>query len=233
LEPVLDDFHPDSFLARLDPKVRETLEKLGTKCDYRPRSTLFHQGEPSRHVLLITKGWVKITSNSFGGGEALLAIRGPGDILGELSAVDGKSRSGTAEVLIDLTAHVVEGDRFTRSLTQHPEIAVSLLRHISKNLREADRHRLDYVSSSSSARLAALILKLASEHGVPTATGVVVQLPLSQRELATAAATSREMAARTLRTLRERDIVRTNRQRIVVVRPDVLRSLCRSVSSDT
>ncbi|WP_406074725.1 Crp/Fnr family transcriptional regulator [Micromonospora sp. NBC_01638] len=225
--------HPESFLATLNPEDRGALGRLGTHRVYRPRSTLFHQGEPSRHVILILDGWVKVTSSSRTGDEALLALRGPGDILGELAAVDGRGRSATVHVLLAVNALVIDGERFVGSLTQHPAIALALLRYISRNLRESDRHRLEYVSTSSSARIAARVLELAARHGTDTPDGVVIDLPLSQRELATAAATSREMAARTLRALRERDVLRTSRQRIVVVRPDVLRSLCRSVSSDT
>lgn len=225
--------HPDSFLAALEPDVRRAFLELGAHRVYRPRSILFHQGDPSRHVVLLLDGWVKITSTSRSGEEALLALRGPGDVLGELAAIDGANRSASAQVLLQVSAVVIDDERFVRSLTQYPQVALSLLRHISRNLRESDRHRLEYVSASSSARIAARVLELAARHGVETPDGVVIDLPLSQRELATAAATSREMAARTLRALRERDVLRTSRQRIVVVRPEVLRSLCRSVSSDT
>ena len=77
-----------------------------------------------------------------------------------------------------------------------------------KCLRTAAARRLK--PSSSSSRLASLLLRLAAEHGVPSGDGIVIKLPLTQRELATAAATSREVVARTLRTLRSRDVVRTS-----------------------
>jgi CRP/FNR family transcriptional regulator, cyclic AMP receptor protein len=55
---------------------------------------------------------------------------------------------------------------------------------------------------------------------------------LSQQDLAAAAATSREAVTRVLRTLREREVVRTGRRRLEVLRPEVLRSLARSASLD-
>jgi CRP/FNR family cyclic AMP-dependent transcriptional regulator len=223
---VTDEPHPRSFLAQVDPAGRRTLAQLGTSRDYRPRTALFHQGEPSRHVLVLVDGWVKVTLTSRTGEEALLAIRGPGDIVGDQSAVDGKPRSATVTALTQLTARVIDGERFLDCLSHHPAVALGLLRHLSANLRESDYKRLEYVSASSSSRLAALLLSLVAEHGEPSPEGVVINLPLTQRELATAAATSREVVARTLRTLRARDIVRTRRQAIVVMRPEVLRSLC-------
>jgi CRP/FNR family transcriptional regulator, cyclic AMP receptor protein len=228
-----DEFHPRSFLARLDPAAREHLAELGTLITYRARSTLFHQGEPTRHVLLLLAGWVTVASTSRAGEEALLAIRGPGDILGELSALDGQPRSATLSAITPVRATVVDGDRFRTALLHRPDLALALLQHIAENLRESDRKRLEFVSTNSSGRVATLILRLATDHGLPSDDGVVIPLPLTQRELATAAATSREVVARALRALRERDIVRTQRQRIVVVRPDVLRSLCQNMSGDT
>lgn len=224
--PGGEEPHPRSFLAQVDAAGQRALALLGALREYRPRTTLFHQGEPSRHVVLLVDGWVKVTSTSRTGEEALLAIRGPGDIIGDLSAVDGKPRSATVIALVQLSARVIDGDRFLDCLAHNSAVALALMRHISANLRESDHKRLEYVSTSSSSRLAALLLTLAGEHGVVSEEGLVIQLPLTQKELATAAATSREVVARTLRTLRSRDIVRTRRQRIVVVRPDVLRSLC-------
>jgi CRP-like cAMP-binding protein len=228
-----ENLHPKSFVAGLGAADRELLVRAGAPRNYQPRATLFHQGEPSRHVVLLRAGWVKATSMSRTGEEAILAIRGPGDILGELAAVDKLPRSATVSALVPVEAIAVSSDRFLECLADHPLVALALLRHISASLRESDTHRLEYVSASSSARIAALLLKLAHEHGVRTAEGLVIQLPLTQRELALAAATSREVVARTLRTLRSRDVVRTRRQQITVVRPEVLRSLCGSASTDT
>jgi CRP-like cAMP-binding protein len=228
-----DQFAPNSFLAHLDPSERRALSALGTARRYAAKATLFHQGEPSRHVVLLLDGWVKVTSTARSGGEALLALRGPGDILGELSAVDGQPRSATVSALVPVYARVVDGDRFLESLARLPKLALALLAHVAGSLRESDSKRLEYVSSSSSTRLAALVLELAARHGRQTAEGVLIELPLTQRELATAAATSREVVARVLRTLREREVVRTRRRHVIVVQMEVLQSLSGSVPGDT
>ena len=228
-----EGFHPRSFLAGLGHVELDVLRQAGSPRTYRPRATLVHQGDPSSHVLLLLDGWVKVTSTSRSGEEAILALRGPGDVLGEMAAIDDGPRSAAVTALVAVRAVVVSGERFVECVSQHPPMALALLRHISANLRESDSRRLEFVSASSSGRIAALLLKLAREHGRRQGDAIVIQLPLTQRELALTAATSREVVARTLRTLRERDIVRTERQRIVVLKPAVLRSLTRNVSSDT
>jgi CRP-like cAMP-binding protein len=108
----------------------------------------------------------------------------------------------------------------------------AMLRHVAARLRESDVERLHYVSTSSSGRFVRLLLDLAERRGIRSTDGVVIDLPLTQQEMAKAAATSREVVARTLRMLRDRGLVRTSRQQIVLVEVDVLRSLIDSVPDD-
>src|SRR5438046_10650422 len=107
---------PGSFAAQLDPATWEALARYGRLRSYPAWATLFHQGDPSRHVVIVLSGWVKVTSVSRGGNEALLALRGPGDILGELAAVDGGPRSATVTTLMPVTVQAVDGERFVEAV---------------------------------------------------------------------------------------------------------------------
>ncbi|RKR87243.1 CRP-like cAMP-binding protein [Micromonospora pisi] len=224
---------PNTFLAQLPAPARAALLSIGTPQRYPAGAPLFHQGDPSQHVVIIESGWVKVTSISRLGWEALLAIRGAGDILGELSAVDGRPRLATVRGLTPVETTVIAADRLRRCLLEQPEITLSLLRHLAASLREADGRRAEYGASNGDSRLAGLLLELVSRHGVRTAEGVVIDLPLTQQDLAASVGASREVVARTLRILRDREIVLTRRRQIIVVRPELLRSLARSVSIPT
>ncbi|WP_329109472.1 Crp/Fnr family transcriptional regulator [Micromonospora sp. NBC_01699] len=223
---------PGTFLAHLPPADRDRLATIATTRRHAARTDLFHQGDPSRYVMILLSGWIKVTSVSREGQEALLALRGPGDIIGDLAAIDGGVRSGTVTTLTALQAYVIDGNQFVDLVVNQPRLALGLLRHLVRGLRQSDVKRLEYVSANSFARLAGLLANLADEHGRLTPEGIVIDLPLSQRELATAAAASREAVARAMRALRDRDIVRTGRRRILVVAPLVLRALSRSTSDD-
>jgi len=221
-----------SFLDLLtEDEVGEVLD-LGPERPFPKRATLVRQGDPTQHVVLLSSGWAKVSAESSRGDELLLAIRGETDIIGELSAIDDLPRSATVTALVPVRARVIKAARFTGYLRGHPNVMFAMLRHVAARLRESDAERLRYVSTSSSARTVGLLLDLADRHGTPTGNGILVDLPLTQQEMAKAAATSREMVARTLRILRDRGLVRTSRQRIVLVEIDVLRSMVDSVSDD-
>ncbi|MER7166193.1 Crp/Fnr family transcriptional regulator [Micromonospora sp. NPDC000207] len=222
-----------TFAASLSPSALDALRRAGNKRIYQATTTLFHQGDPSRHAVLIEKGWVKVESTSRRGWLALLAIRGPGDILGELSAVDGHPRMATVTGLTLVEAVVLSTERLHECLADRPEIALALVRHVAAALREADGRRVEYGASNGDQRLAALLVELMEKNGSPVGEGVVIDLPLTQHDLAAAVGVSREVVARTLRILRQRRIVLTGRRRITVVRADLLRSLAGSVSMST
>ncbi|QLJ05450.1 Crp/Fnr family transcriptional regulator [Streptomyces sp. NEAU-sy36] len=222
----LDDRVP--FLARLEAEDRAALLALGRELTFTARSVLIHHHEPSSHVLVLVQGWTKVTAAAANGYEALLALRGPGDIIGESAALTGRTRSATVTALEQVRAVAVQRERFTEFLALSPAVSFALLGLTSDRTRAADRRRLEFASMTVRERFATLLLDLARTHGRRTAEGVELSVPLSKQELAGSVGASREAVQRLLKDLRERDVVRTGRRALVIVRPDVLRRLARA-----
>ncbi|MFD4755984.1 Crp/Fnr family transcriptional regulator [Streptomyces sp. NPDC058426] len=216
------------YLARLPEDAAGALSKAGAEVTYRARSVLLHKGEPSSHVLLVLAGWLKITDGGPGGHEALLALRGPGDIIGESAALDGSSRAASVTALETVRAVVITAERFSAFLDAHPAASRQLLAVITDRMRAADRKRLEFGAWGVRERLARLLLELAQYHGEHVARGVRIRVPLTQQELAGAVGSSRESVTRLLGELREKGYIATGRQSIVVVRPERLRRICGS-----
>jgi CRP-like cAMP-binding protein len=221
----LDDQVP--FLARLEHQERVALLQLGRPMKYGPRSALMHQDEPSTHVNILLDGWTKVTRSAANGYEALLALRGPGDIVGEASAVSGRPRSATVTTLGEVGAVAIERDRFLAHLTAFPATALQLLSLTADRTRASDRHRVEQGALGVRERLAILLLDLARTHGAHDPEGVRLTTGLSQHELAGSVGASREAVARLLKNLRDRGIVRTGRRGLVIMRPDQLRRMGR------
>ncbi|MFF0700962.1 Crp/Fnr family transcriptional regulator [Streptomyces tendae] len=213
------------FLARLEKEDRTALLRVGRPLRYRARSVILHQDEPSSHVLLLLHGWTKVTAIAANGYEALLALRGPGDIVGEGAALSGRHRSATVTALDAVEAVVIDESRFTAFLTAHPGAALRLLSLTTDRQRSTDRRRLEWAALTVRERLAVLLLELVRTHGTRTDEGVELTIGLSQQEFAGSVGSSREAVARLLRELRDRHVVVTRRRRIVVLRPDILRRI--------
>lgn len=211
------------FLARLEKPDRAALLELGRPLRYAARDVLIHQDEPSAHVLLVLNGWMKVTAAAVNGYEALLALRGPGDIVGESAAISGRPRSATVTSLEQVEAVAIDQDRFTGYLRRTPQVSFQLLGLVTDRLRAGDRRRLEFAALTVRERLVALLLELARTHGRRTTEGIALSVPLSQQELAGSVGASREAVTKLLSELRRRGAIITRRRGIVIVRPELLR----------
>src|SRR6516225_2713495 len=84
-----------TVLGALTDSSREALLSIGTLRRYPAGSTLIMEGDPSTYVVVLIDGWVKVTATTEDGGQALLALRSGGDLVGEQAALDGQPRSAS------------------------------------------------------------------------------------------------------------------------------------------
>ncbi|MFF3446792.1 Crp/Fnr family transcriptional regulator [Streptomyces sp. NPDC002667] len=222
-EELMDDRIP--FLARVESEDRSALLALGRQLDFGARTALIRQNEPSSHVLFLVQGWAKVTVSAANGYEALLALRGPGDIVGESAALNGRPRAATVTALEPVRALAVDRETFKEFLSRSPAVSLALLGLIADRTLAADRRRLKFAAMNVRERFALLLLELARVHGRRTVEGIELTVPLSQQELAGAMGASREIVQRLLRELRDKGVVSTGRRRLVILRLDMLRRI--------
>ena len=201
---------------------RKRLLGAGTRQRWPRGAVLLHEGDKSDNVLVVEQGWVKVSSSAPSGKQVVLGIRGPGDLLGELGAVDGGARSATITAISPVVAATVQGTAFRALLVDDGALAFELLRTVVARLREADVHRLDYGAYTVTERLARLLLEYGRRYGRTDTDRVVIVLPLTQTELADAANASREAVAKAFRKLRMIGAIRTARRCVELLRPDLL-----------
>jgi CRP/FNR family transcriptional regulator, cyclic AMP receptor protein len=218
--PSFDDRVP--FLVRLEEKERKVLLTLGRGVNYKARTEVIRQSDPSTHVLLILKGRLMVTAVAARGYMALLALRRPGDIVGESAALSGNPRSATVTTLERAECVLVSRESFLEYLAEHPAAHTQLSGLLVDRVGAGDRRALEFASLTVKERLAVLLLDLARSHSRRTDSGLLLTVPLSQQELAGSVGASREAIARLLTELRRSGVVVTARRKIWVLRPEVL-----------
>jgi len=212
---------PGSFLADLTPAERADLEARGRVRDFARGDTLFSEGEAPGWVAVLLHGRVKAFSYHEQGGEALLAVRGPGALLGEVAAIDGQPRSATVKALEPVRALALTVDEFMAFLQAHGRVSIIIMRMLCQRWRDADRKRVEFGMFDATGRVAQRLVELAERFGVPHRTGtgeesVRITLNLSQEELAGWVGASREAVSKALRTLRRHGWIETGRRRLIV-----------------
>jgi CRP-like cAMP-binding protein len=199
------------------------LDAAGTVRQWRRGAVIYREAERSEWVVVLRSGRVKVSSDTASGTEVVLAVRGPGALVGELSAIDREPLSATVTALEPVTALVVPHAEFERFLQGHGRVAYLLMRQLSLRLRDADRKRIEFGAYDTTGRVAARLVELAERFGAETPDGLRIGLPLSQDELAGWTGASREAVTKALRTLRGEGWIQTGRLYVVVRDLEALR----------
>jgi CRP-like cAMP-binding protein len=214
-----------SFLESLAEPDRAALLELGHRREWQRGEILVHAGDRADSAIVLLSGLVKIHKLASEGADVLLALCGPGDLLGEITAVRQAVRAASATAVAAVRARVIPVGELRAFLAAHPRTTLALLDLTLGRLYASDERRIEFATAESLARVSSRLVELAERFGDRSEHGQVdVALPVSQEELASWSGCSRESTARSLRTLRDLGLIRTQRMRLSVVDLDRLRS---------
>jgi CRP/FNR family transcriptional regulator, cyclic AMP receptor protein len=223
MAPQAEERSPHDLWAQLEPADADALSARGIAREFRRGHALCHERQLPDRVLVIRSGRVKITVSSAAGREVVLAFRGPGELVGELSALDDEPRSATVVALEPVEALAIAHGDFRAYLADHPAASLALMRMLARRLRDADAKRLEFASASTLERVASRLLELCERFGETAGDYVEIDLPLSQEELAGWAGASLESVGRALQTMRGLGWIETRRRQVRVIDIDALR----------
>lgn len=201
------------FWSGLTIEDRTLIISCGTIQEFAQSEYLCREWNRSGPVYLLLAGQVEVFREDVNGGRTVLAIRRPGDLIGEMSALDGVPASATARTLTPVSALVVSARRFKKLCHEQPHITLLALRSVVSRLRGSDDIRMQF-RLNVRQRTILCLLKIAEERA--TCNVAEVSLHLTQQELADMVAASLVSVARVLEVLRSVGAVGTERGRIHV-----------------
>ncbi|MFH1852811.1 MAG: Crp/Fnr family transcriptional regulator [Candidatus Neomarinimicrobiota bacterium] len=165
---------------------------------------------------VISKGSVKITRLSEDGREVILAMLGEGEFFGEMSLLDGETRSANVVAIEDAEVMVLNRNDFLSLLERYPRIAISLLEELTRRLRKSDQQIESLSLSDAEKRIAITLIRLSEELGVIRHGAVTIKNLPYQQDIANMAGTSRETVSRTLKLLEEKEYIQRTGKMLVV-----------------
>ena len=194
VEPVVDS----PLFAGLDPEeARSVLDSL-VRVHVPRGDILFQEGDEGDTLYVIQTGKVKLGRRSSDGRENLLAVLGPGELIGELSLFDPGARPAPATALTDAEVLQMGHAELSAWLSTTPSVAEHLLRTLARRLRRTNEALADLVFTDVPGRVAKALLDLSQRFGQPVADGVRVSHGLTQEELAQLVGASRETVNKAL-----------------------------------
>lgn len=186
---------------------------------------IFHLGDPGGLLYIIVEGKVKISHNKPQGQDALLAILGAGDFFGELALLDDAPRSATAEAMEATKTFTLHRDDFINFIDDNPGFAYHVMRTLSRRIRHMNKQLSDAFFIDLNGRLARTLLNLAEDHGRPNEEGVVIDIALTQTDLAEMTGATRVSVNKALGQFRREDWVRLDGRRMILTNIPALRKL--------
>jgi CRP/FNR family cyclic AMP-dependent transcriptional regulator len=185
---------------------------------YPAGSVILSQGDPGDALFLIGSGQVKVAVLSEDGREVILSVLGAGGVVGEMALLDDQPRSAHVIAMTDTALFQLRRDDFRQRLRTSPELAIGLLRELTRRLRRADDTITGLALLDVNGRIASLLLELAGEEGGDRITRKLTHATIGQMVGA-----SRETVSRTMRSLVMRNIIAVSRREIVLTDPGQLR----------
>lgn len=214
------------LLAALTDADREALARSASRRRYRRGDIIFQKDDPGHSLFILARGSVRIYLPSTLGTDLTLAVLGAGQFFGDLSLLDGRPRSASAAALADTNVVILERTDFVALVRSRPEAAMSVLAVVARRLRETDEMASDLAFLDVGGRLAKKLLDLAATNGVRRSDGVLVDMTLTQEELANMIGVTRESVNRNLSLFRRIGLIAKEGRRFVLRDIEGLRRRC-------
>ena len=178
---------------------------------------IFLEDSEGKQCFFVLKGSVKVTRLSKDGREVILAMLNEGDFFGEMSLLDGESRSANVIALEKTKVLTLDRNDFIAVVNDYPQIAVQLLKELARRLRKSDRQIASLSLSDAEKRIALCIIRFADEQGVIQNGKVSIPKTPIQQDIANMAGTSRETVSRALGLLEKEDLIERNGRELIIL----------------
>ncbi|MBK1872016.1 Crp/Fnr family transcriptional regulator [Marinobacter sp. 1-3A] len=218
------------YFRGLPAQAIEAVNRLFRSVDYPAGAALYHEGDSAEALFLVAHGRIKLLQHSASGNEVVLDLLGRGDPFGGLATLGQRRYPQTAVAQTACCVLTITTADFRHLIRTYPEVALSALDGVARDLEAAH----DVIRSLSTlpveARIAQVLIDLADRLGESDESGVLIQSPLSQQDLAAMVASTAATVSRVISNLRRQGYVETGRQWIRIRDRDGLAQLAKDAA---
>jgi CRP/FNR family transcriptional regulator, cyclic AMP receptor protein len=200
-----------AFPDVLGPEGAAALVARARTIRARKGQMILNMGDPSREVFIVQEGRLQVVLYAANGREVMLRDLAPGQLFGELAAIDGAARSASIVATTDARLLAIPDDVFRTAVAASPTAAEWMLRRLTAQVRSLTNRVFETSALHVQARLHCELLRLARTHG---GAETQVDPAPTHAELASRIGTHREAVTRELSALARQKILRVSRRRL-------------------
>ncbi|MHC4433733.1 MAG: Crp/Fnr family transcriptional regulator [Planctomycetota bacterium] len=178
----------------------QELAAVAKRCQWRRftrEQQIVHAEDDTENVFFVLEGTVRAEVYSGSGRAVTFRDLGPGEVFGELSAIDHKPRSANVVALNDVTIASISANEFWHLIREYPPIAEATLRRLATLVRSLSDRVVEFSTLAVRNRIHAELLRLARDHLTTDNTALIAPTP-THAEIANRISTHREAVSREL-----------------------------------
>ncbi|WP_127586170.1 Crp/Fnr family transcriptional regulator [Paenibacillus koleovorans] len=195
------------LFSKLNQDQLKIIAGISQKKGVRSGTILFREKEPGTIFYIVFMGAIKIFTANSSGEEKMLSLFKTGDSFGELSLIDGKPRSATAQAVEDTILISITAEAFMDLMKNNFEITLGIMQELSQRLRDTNQHVYDLTFLDARSRVIKNLIMLANKNGTRNGTQIVVRHPLNYDEISQMAGVQKNVLLQVMRDLTDRQIV--------------------------
>lgn len=206
-----------SVFSSLNDDELNDLAGLAIERSLMPGEFVFWDEDAPEWFYIIAEGKIKVLKHASSGKEFIVAFFGPGEMFGEVAVFENRPYPASAQAVAETRVIGVKRDDIMSFLADRPAVALKIIGVLGQRLRDAQGRLRDFAGERVEQRLASVLLMLAAKLG-PT-------LPFTRQEIADMAGTTTETAIRVMSVLKDRNIIRSTRGKVIILDEQKLRLL--------
>jgi CRP-like cAMP-binding protein len=199
-------------------EIKELLQFADRTFKSEKGAFLFQEGMEAKELYIILSGRVQISKITADGRELSLRICGENDICGELTLfTDNPKYLLSAKVIEDGEIVAIRKDVLENEIFQNSTLAFEFMKWMSDHFRKTQTKFRDLVLNGKRGALFSTLIRMSNSYGVKQKNGILIDLPLTNQELANFCGTSRESTNRILSDLKKDNIISVKKGKITIM----------------
>lgn len=205
------------YRSSLSYELNELLKSSERIIELTKGTYLFQEGLPAKEIYILISGKVQISKMNAEGKELSLRLCKSGDIVGELTLFTQDPRYlFNAKVVENGNAAVVNIQTLEKSFFNNSQHAFEFLRWMNDHIRKTITKFRDLVLNGKKGALYSTLIRLSNSYGISQENGILIDVPMTNQDLANFCGTARESVSRMLSDLRDKGIISVERKKIFI-----------------
>ncbi|TPI46909.1 Crp/Fnr family transcriptional regulator [Mesorhizobium sp. B2-9-1] len=181
--------------------------------------SVFEQEQEARSFFLLLDGHVRVVKSTPAGHEVTVRYIGPGELMGIAGALGRTTYPANALAAADCVVLAWPSHLWPTFATSFPSLSANTYRMVGSRLQDAHTRVIEMSTEQVEQRVANALLKLVKQSGKKIEEGILIDFPISRQDIAEMTGTTLHTVSRLLSAWEDQGLVKSGRQRVVVVEP--------------